>query len=214
MPSPILRQIDPVNAFTLSGLALAFLSAIFSLQQHFYAALICLMGSGLVDLFDGFLARKLKRTPTQSQVGQQLDSLVDLCAFGFTPAFFGYCFGLREPWAIVLLLLFLGANASRLAYFNIAGVSGGEGGGFQYFTGMPVTYSAVVFPLVFLTNFFASHAVVRWSLAAAYAAMAVAMVSGAKIPKPRGIAYVILPVCGAVMIVVYGWAIASGRAVP
>jgi len=209
MFGPILRQIDKVNAFTLSGLGLAILSVTFALQGQFPASLTCLIWCGMVDLFDGFLARKLKRTPTQGQVGQQLDSLVDLCAFGFAPALFGFCFGLRGAW-LVLLIAYACANAARLAYFNVAGLSGE--GDQKYFTGLPVTYAALAFPLCFVVRFFASGDITRVVLVCTYAVLAVAMVSGAKIPKPRGVMYVLLPLLAVFMTGLYGWAIATGRA--
>ena len=86
--SPILRQIDPVNALTLSGLFLSFGVVMFALQGQFYVAALFMMYAGLVDLFDGFFAKRAQRTPEASAAGKELDSLVDMCAFGFAPAIF------------------------------------------------------------------------------------------------------------------------------
>ena len=66
---PILRQIDFTNAFTLSGLFFSFGVVLFAMQKQFYAAVLCLMFSGLVDLFDGFFAKHLKRTEEAATCG-------------------------------------------------------------------------------------------------------------------------------------------------
>lgn len=41
-------------------------------------AMCCLIISGICDLFDGFIARKCKRTEEEKKFGVQLDSLVDV----------------------------------------------------------------------------------------------------------------------------------------
>jgi CDP-diacylglycerol---serine O-phosphatidyltransferase len=60
--SPILRQLDLANSLTILGLILSTFSAMFSVQQQFYTALICMMFAGVADLFDGFVARRIQRT--------------------------------------------------------------------------------------------------------------------------------------------------------
>jgi len=145
---PILRQIDFTNAFTLSGLFFSFGVVLFAMQKQFYAAVLCLMFSGLVDLFDGFFAVRLKRSEAAEAAGPALDSLVDICAFGFAPAVFAYCFGLQGPLSVALLIAFIGVNALRLAYFDRVGLAENT------YTGMPVTYTALFLPLIFVGRFF------------------------------------------------------------
>lgn len=86
MPSPILRQIDLVNALTLLGLFLSLMVVVFAVQQQFHAAVICMMYTGIVDLFDGFFAKRVRRPDQAAAAGKEIDSLVDICAFGFAPA--------------------------------------------------------------------------------------------------------------------------------
>ena len=55
-----------------------------------YSALLCLMVSGLLDAFDGRIARtKKNRTEQEKRFGIQIDSLSDLVAFGVLPACIG-----------------------------------------------------------------------------------------------------------------------------
>lgn len=80
-------------------------------------ALICLIGSLIFDLFDGYLARLLNQ---QSDLGVQLDSFADLISFGLAPSFFLYyqCKEELGLWATVCFIMCLLA-AFRLARFNV-----------------------------------------------------------------------------------------------
>ena len=69
--------------FGMSGIILA-------INGQIFPAIICLMFSGLCDMFDGRVARtKKKRTTEERQFGIQLDSLSDLVCFGVLPSIIG-----------------------------------------------------------------------------------------------------------------------------
>ena len=58
---------------------------------HPFVGTCCLLISGLCDSFDGIVARKKKdRTEAEKKFGIQIDSLVDLIAFGVLPCAIGY----------------------------------------------------------------------------------------------------------------------------
>ena len=187
MPSPILRQIDAVNALTLVGLLLGFLVVIFAVQGRFNAAIICLMYTGIVDLFDGFFAKRVRRREPAAAAGKEIDSLMDICAFGFAPAVFGYCYGMRDPLSVALLAFYLSATLLRLAYFNRTGLSG-EGGA-QYYTGLPATYAVLFLPASFALSFFLTASAMRGVLAGLYAFLSLAMVSSVRVRKTHGVWY-------------------------
>jgi CDP-diacylglycerol---serine O-phosphatidyltransferase len=201
----MLRQLDLANVLTLIGLAFAYLSALFAIQSQFYLAIILMILSGIVDLFDGLVARHIQRSELQSQVGKQLDSIVDVCSFGFAPAIFAYCFGLNDPLSVTLLIFYVAMNALRLAYFNSTGLS--TEGDEQYFTGLPVTYAAMFIPLAFTTSLFLDPSTVKLILDGLYLVLAIAMVSEFKIIKPRAIWYVIFSLGAAILIGIYFWAV-------
>lgn len=198
---PILRQLDVVNAFTLSGLFFSFAVMMFAMQGQFYMAAICMVFSGLVDLFDGFLAKHLSRTDGAKAMGKELDSLVDMCAFGFAPAIFAYCFGLKGGLSIALLIGYMGVNALRLGYFNSTGFQ--QESGADYYTGMPVTYAALFIPLVFTVRLFLPDETVERVLFLLYALLSVAMVSNIRVLKLRGIWYGIFGVGAVILVGVY-----------
>ncbi len=185
--SPILCQMDLVNALTLSGLVLSLMVVVFAVQQQFHAAVICMMYTGVVDLFDGFFARRVRRPEPAAAAGKEIDSLMDMCAFGFAPAVFGYCYGLRDPLSVALLAVYLSTTLLRLAYFNRTGLSG-EGGA-QYYTGLPSTYAVLFLPGGFTLSFFLSASAMKGVLAGLYAFLALAMVSGVRVRKTHGVWY-------------------------
>lgn len=209
--SPILGMLNLPNVLTLAGLMLSLGSAWFAVLGNFYAAILCMMWAGVADLFDGFVARRSRRTPLEAAVGGHLDSLCDVCSFGFAPAVFAFAFGLREPWFVVLLLFYVGANAMRLAYFDAVGMA--AEGDRQYFTGMPVTYAALFIPFGFALSFWLGRSgEMEAVLGALYFCLGAAMVSGNKVPKPRGIWYGIFSLLAIGLSAVYGWALATGHA--
>ena len=205
MLSPILRQLDLANSFTLTGLFLSFFSVILAINGQFNGAIICLVYAGTIDLLDGFVASKINRTSLQACAGKQLDSLVDLCSFGFAPALFAYCFGLRDWLSIVVLVLYLGANALRLVYFNNQGLERQEKQ--EYFTGLPVTYAALFIPVVFMAHLVIPTTQMKFILDGVYLLLAIAMVADFKMPKLRGIWYGIFGMGAVALTVIYGWVI-------
>ncbi|MBT3602572.1 MAG: hypothetical protein HOE48_11505 [Candidatus Latescibacteria bacterium] len=199
--SPILRQLDPVNALTLSGLFFSFGVVMFAIQGQFYLAALFMMYAGLIDLFDGFFAKRAKRTPEASAAGPELDSLIDICAFGFAPAIFAYCFGLQGTLSIALLIAYIGVNALRLAYFNQAGLSSNEQN--NYYTGLPVTYAALFIPAIFSLRLFLPDETLKQILFCLYALMALAMISSMPIRKLTGIWYAIFSVGALLLTIIY-----------
>ena len=78
----ILTYLSLLSAVTGIGLAVA---------HHPLLAILCLMFSGLCDMFDGKVARSKKdRTDDEKAFGIQIDSLCDLFCFGAFPAFLTY----------------------------------------------------------------------------------------------------------------------------
>ncbi|MFT3768579.1 MAG: CDP-alcohol phosphatidyltransferase family protein [Minicystis sp.] len=206
--SPILRQIDAANGVSLLSLLLGLLAAAFAVEGRFNAAALCLMYAGQADFFDGYVARRTKRTKLSAAAGGQIDSLVDVCSFGFAPAIVAYCFGLRDVPSIILIFAYVSVNVLRLAYFNAQGMS--TEGSTQYFTGLPVTYAALVVPLVIACRQILPDDAVAMMLRVALAVLAIAMSSGFKVPKPKGVFYVIFPAGALAITAVYARAMLAG----
>ncbi|AKG20846.1 CDP-alcohol phosphatidyltransferase family protein [Calothrix sp. 336/3] len=183
----MLQQLDIPNLVSITGLVCSFFAVIASVQTDFDFAMILLIGAGLTDILDGLIARKIQRTELQANIGKQLDSLVDICAFGLTPVIFAYFFGLQDNLSLGILLIYLIASALRLAFFNAVGLVADKDK--QYFTGLPITSTALVIPIVFLANFAIPLFWMKLLLQIIYLLLAMLMVANVKIQKLSGIWY-------------------------
>ena len=115
-------------------------------------AIVCLMISGLCDMFDGKVARtKKNRTEDEKKFGIQIDSLCDVICFGVLPSVIGYSIGLNTPVDLPVLILFPLCAVIRLAYFNVSEESRQKKTEElrKVYEGMPVTGTALIFPLVY-----------------------------------------------------------------
>ena len=89
---------------------ISLLAAMFGIFQsasgNITVAVFCLLFCGLCDMFDGKIARAIKRTDDEKSFGIQIDSLCDLICFGVQPAVICYCMGANRPWQIAALSFF------------------------------------------------------------------------------------------------------------
>lgn len=175
-----------------------------------------LMVSGILDAFDGRVARTKKdRTEIEKNFGIQIDSLTDLICFGVLPV----CIGLallridgffielvrrrdfEGPYFLLFILLAISvfyvlAAMIRLAYFNATSDIRSEEAartGVTYYMGLPVTAAALIFPLVMIIHFFS-----RWNMTMTYflvmLLVAIAFILNIRVRKPgkKGLAVIIL----------------------
>jgi len=89
---------------------------------------------GIIDFFDGFLARRLN---VESDFGKQLDSFADLTTFGIAPVCFAHAiFGLPLP-IILSTGIFVVAGIFRLARYNTGDFK-------KHFLGLPITVAGIL----------------------------------------------------------------------
>ncbi len=190
---------------------------------HPYCGTLFLMISGLLDGFDGKVARTKKdRTEMEKEFGIQIDSLSDLICFGVLPASIGIA-QLRvsgiltdlgrhaerpEHYSMVLLLISIAAfyvlaALIRLAYFNATSEERAEEAkikGKSYFTGLPVTTAALIFPLTLVIHWF-----IRADLTIFYfwlmLIVAILFVANFKVPKPNKRQFAIILAIGFVELI-------------
>lgn len=168
-------------------------------------AIICLIIAGVCDMFDGKVARMCKgRTEEDKQYGIQIDSLADMVSFIMFPIIilYGICkssdVSLFPVLSIPVLTLFTVAGISRLAFFNINAAL--EDGPVKYYSGLPVTATAIIFPLLYLLKYVLATKIFVSIYFAAFALIAFFMVFNFKIRKPKAkIWYVICSVLAVVM---------------
>lgn len=133
---------------TYIGLGLTILGISLALDKNFNYALICLIGSGFCDMFDGRIARMTKRTKDAEVFGIQIDSLCDVICFGVLPAVIGIAYGVKGI-GIIIVSLFVIAGVIRLGYFNVMEQKRQEETDQmrKFYEGLPITSTAILFPL-------------------------------------------------------------------
>lgn len=191
---------DVANLVTLIGLTAAVGCALLAIKGQIAFAIVALMVSGVCDLFDGFVARRVTRNERQREFGGHLDTIVDACSFGFAPVVLVYAAGLNSVLEIPFLIFFSLSVVWRLAYFETVGLQGE--GPIRYFVGLPVTYVAMFLPLAFLAGFWGPNSL-RVSLCVAVVALAILMISAFPIRKPSGLFYLIFPLSGVALATVF-----------
>lgn len=137
---------------TYIGMLSSVLGIFFACSGNTTAAVICLMFSGLCDMFDGIVARTKKdRTEEEKRYGIQLDSLSDVVCFGVLPAVIGISIGATKVWQIIILALFALCGLIRLAYFNVTEETRQQQTAEKRksYEGVPITSSALTVPLLF-----------------------------------------------------------------
>lgn len=175
---------------TYVGVAFAFAGMTAAFEKKLAAAMIFLAAAGICDLFDGVIARRCKRDEVEKEFGVQIDSLADVVGFLALPAVIGL--ELMDGAGFIKYPVILGyilCGIIRLAWFNTSAVAEGAR---SHYDGLPVTYAALIFPVLWTVLGFFDHfnsAFAVW--AAFYAVTAVMFILNIKIPKPRGGWYVI-----------------------
>ena len=169
-----------------------------------FTALFCLMASGVCDMFDGMIARTRKKsTEEEKRFGIQLDSLCDIVCFGVLPAAVGIT--LAEGQSTLLRVaswgfgaLFILCALIRLAYFNVTEETrqATEGGRRKSYMGVPVTTSAVIFPLMYALSALIPAAVGLWIYPAFILITAIAFITPVKVPKPHAKGLVVMGLVG------------------
>lgn len=114
---------------------------------------LCLLFSGICDLFDGKIARSKKnRTDREKVFGIQIDSLCDLVCFGVFPAVIGYSYGFNHGLGLISAIMIVLGAVIRLGYFNVMEEERQRSTTEprKNYQGMPVTTVAIILPLLFL----------------------------------------------------------------
>lgn len=125
------------NMMTMASLLTGFLGILWSIDGRFEMAAVAIIVSCVFDGLDGKLARL---TNTASDFGVQLDSLVDLVAFGVAPAVMIYMWHTHEFGRLGIMASFLvmACGSLRLARFNIQTGKISK----KFFIGLPIPAAA------------------------------------------------------------------------
>jgi CDP-diacylglycerol--serine O-phosphatidyltransferase len=185
---------NAANYITLLGLFLSLACCFFAIRKNFPMSVTLLIASGLCDLFDGFVARKIKRTDAEKRYGIQLDTIVDVISFGITPAILGFSVSGASWYKLLIYVFYTICAVTRLAYFNTIAVPDTP---VKYYHGLPVTSISLILPVVLLFHSIPVNLIT-------FVIVGVFYILNIKVPKARGIWYVLFLVM-AVFLILLWW---------
>jgi len=165
----------PSKVIALSGLFFAFGIVIYAIHAQYEVALISLLFAALLNIW---------RDPKHVA----LNRLIAICTYGFAPAIFAYCFGLKGSLSVALLIGYTGVYAIKLSDTDR--------------DEMPS--SVLLLPLAFTTRFILPDERVGQILFITYLLIIPAMLLNIPARKPKAIVFA----SGiAILIASYAWAI-------
>lgn len=184
-------------------------------EGHPYVGIFYLLVCGLLDAFDGRVARTKKdRTESQKKFGIQIDSLADLAAFGVLPGCIANAMCCIKPEALrkyeiacdVIICFYVLAALIRLAYFNVMEEERQkvEAGCRKYYEGLPVTSSALIFPSVMFFHYLLPRDLTTIFLLVMLAT-GIAFISKIRVPKPQLKGILIMIGIGAIEFLILGY---------
>ena len=106
------------NLITISALCAGLTGIRFAINGQFQAAVAMILVAAVLDGLDGRIARLLR---SESEIGAELDSLVDFVNFGVAPGLIMYMWGLHgvQSGGWIATLIYASCCLLRLARFNI-----------------------------------------------------------------------------------------------
>ena len=191
------RQIVP-TIITLLAMLCGFFSILLAIEgeEHFLLSAQFIMLAMVLDGLDGNFARLLKGT---SLFGAELDTYVDLTAFGLAPAILIYQVALQRhvDWRILMTSLVVLSGVIRLARFKVHDPARGHAG----YCGLPITASAgwvAIFVMMSETKIFANffqlgYGPVGVLFLSGVLVMITLQVSNVRYPKPTKFPAIFIP---------------------
>lgn len=177
------------NLITYMGMAAAVTGLCFAAQGNPGIAMICLIIAGICDLFDGVFARRFTRSDWQMAFGVQIDSLADMLSFAALPVVTLYAAGLCRWYHLPLLVFYALTASGRLAFFNLSMTQENPASPIAFYQGLPVTYAALILPLVWMLSYFLAPTLFIWVLTFTALLVSILFVLRVKMVKPSGAAY-------------------------
>lgn len=159
-------------------------------------SMILFVLSGICDLFDGVIARRCKRTEKEKKFGIQIDSLADVVSFLVFPIVLLSKLAYGHKLLPLMSYVYVILGIIRLAYFNITTE---ENKGF--YRGLPVTYSALIIPVVYVVTKFINLQNISNIIIIVYSIISILFILNFKIKKPKGIWYIIFPIVAILTII-------------
>lgn len=184
--------------FAVISMYFAFIKMAFCEVSYIRYSLVFLMLAGICDMFDGKVASMCKRTKEEKEFGIQIDSLADTVNFVALPVVIMLSLGMTSVFEVIVYTLLVLAGISRLGYFNVHASLDDP---VKYYNGLPVTSTAIIYPVLGLLHGQIPECTFEIIYIIATLITALLFVVRIKVPKLKGIAYVIIPILAAILTV-------------
>lgn len=186
---------------TYTGVITAILGIYEAVEGRIEISAITLIISGICDLFDGPVARRCRnRSEKEKEFGIQIDSLADMVISIALPSVISVCImnneGISPFISVGITSIYAVCGIIRLAYFNINTETDKKT---EYYTGLPVTYIALVLPAVHLI--FCGVKYYGCIIAAELITMAILFILKIRVKKPAGVWYIFFSIMAVVFII-------------
>lgn len=194
---------NPSVVTTYISLLCSIVGISFAITGNMLPAFLCLMVCGLLDMIDGPIARKCKRTEDEKSFGIQIDSLCDVVCFGALAAVICLRMAGVRWYSALAAGLFVLAGVIRLGFFNVQEINRVkvDPGRRKTYDGLPITTSAVIMPLVAVIDILVKPAC-GWIYVVAMAVTAFFYIAPVHIPKLHVRGMITLGAIGAVIFAV------------
>ncbi len=199
-------KINKSVLITYLGIIFAIIAMYFSFTKIAFAeinylrySLVFLILAGICDMFDGKVARMCKRTNEEKEFGIQLDSLADTVNFLCLPVIIMLSLGMDTVFDVIVYCLFILCGVSRLGYFN---VNASLDNPVKFYSGLPVTSTAIIYPLVGLLHGQIPIHIFQAILIVVTIITAMLFVLKVRVPKFKGAAYVIIPILAVLLSII------------
>lgn len=178
--------------FGVIAMTFAFTKMAFAEGEYIRYSLICLMFSGICDMFDGKIARMCKRTEEEKEFGIQIDSLADTVNFLVLPVVIMLSLGMTSIFDVCVYILFIICGISRLGVFNCNATKDGP---VEYYMGVPVTTTAILYPILGLLHGQIPQDLFNIFYIISTLVIAILFITKIKIPKFKQKAYyIVIPI--------------------
>lgn len=191
---------------TYFGLSTSVVGMFQAFRGNLKFAVLCLMISGICDMFDGTIARRCKRTEDEKAFGIQIDSLCDLICFGAFPAVIVFNFmndieSFNYWLTIFCIIFYVLAAVIRLGYFNVSEINRTATTTEKrvYYEGLPVTSVSLLLPLFLVLDFLLTKGVFVKFYNIGLLIIGILFISKLKIKKPYFKGLLLVSLIGAIV---------------
>jgi CDP-diacylglycerol--serine O-phosphatidyltransferase len=164
-------------------------------------AIVCLIVCGICDLFDGTVARMCKRTKEEKAFGIELDALIDVLNFVALPIVILLSIGLSTKYHLAIYILYAIFGIARVGYFNIKLEDSNKP--VKYYEGMPLTYAAFFFPIVYLLSYVIDNGLFNVIYTITTCVIGLLYIIRIKVPKPGKILSIIFLLLAIIVVPLY-----------